>query len=203
MSSLQTPTALIVVDMQVSFVRGETASPLMPTVLPSVQVQLAAARAAGALVVFLQNDGLAGTVDEPETDGWQLALEREQGEVVIRKTHDNGFEGTDLDTVLQRYRTRVLSVCGVMSEMCVAATARDAMARGYEVVLAHDSHGTYDIPPFAEGETGVAAAEAARAAEWSLGDTIVIPPRATDVLFGGASDLPGLQRASGHPRRRG
>jgi hypothetical protein len=67
--------------------------------------------------------------------------------------------------------------------MCVAATARDALRLGYEVVLAHDSHGTYPVPPFAPGEPGVSADLAARAAEWSLGDTIHIPPLAAAVRF--------------------
>jgi hypothetical protein len=30
--------------------------------------------------------------------------------------------------------------------MCVAATARTALARGFRVVLPHDGHATYDIP---------------------------------------------------------
>jgi hypothetical protein len=33
-----------------------------------------------------------------------------------------------------------------MSEMCVQATARTALARGYRVVLPHDAHGTYNVP---------------------------------------------------------
>lgn len=50
-------------------------------------------------------------------------------------------------------------------------------------MLAHDSHGTYDVPPFAAAEPGVPAELAARAAEWSIGDTILIPARAGDVRF--------------------
>ncbi len=62
-----------------------------------------------------------------------------------------------------------------MSEMCVAATARSAIERGYEVVLAHDAHGCYQIPALAFGEPEVPAELAARAAEWSLGDDVLIP----------------------------
>ncbi len=49
------------------------------------------------------------------------------------------------------------------------------MERGYEVVLAHDAHGTYQIPALAIGEPEVPAELAARTAEWSLGDDVVIP----------------------------
>jgi len=70
-----------------------------------------------------------------------------------------------------------------MSEMCVAATARSAMERGYEVVLAHDAHGTYDVPALAIGEPEVPAELAARAAEWSLGDEVHIPLTSESVRF--------------------
>ncbi|TWE13324.1 cysteine hydrolase family protein [Rudaeicoccus suwonensis] len=176
-------TALIVVDMQVAFVQGEGASPQMPTVLPAVETQLRSARAAGALVVFLQNDGSRGADDEPHTPGWRLALEPSKGEVVIRKPEDSGFVGTDLSPLLARHQVNAVSVCGVMSEMCVAATVRDAEREGLTVVLAHDSHGTHPVPAYADGDIEVTAEQAARAAEWSLGDSIWIPPTGAEIAF--------------------
>ncbi|RNI25319.1 isochorismatase family protein [Flexivirga caeni] len=177
-------TALIVVDMQAGFVDGDCALPQMPTVVPAVRQQLESARTAGALVIFLQNDGSAGAIDEPETPGWELVLDLRADDVLVRKQHDSGFAGTDLAAILKRNRVETISICGVMSEMCVAAAARDAMERGFTVVLAHDSHGTYPVPAYADGERAVSAIDAARAAEWSLGDGIHIPPRAVDVQFG-------------------
>lgn len=79
-----------------------------------------------------------------------------------------------------------ISICGVMSEMCVAATARSALALGYLVVVAHDSHATYPVPPYRRGEPEVPAEHAARAAEWSLGDTVLIPPRPPACALGPA-----------------
>ena len=106
-----------------------------------------------------------------------------ESESVLRKTEDSGFAGTGLNELLQDQQIQVLSVCGVMSEMCVAATARGAMERGYDVVLAHDSHATFPVPPYLPGEPEVPAEHAARVAEWSLGDTVIITPLATDVRF--------------------
>lgn len=74
-------------------------------------------------------------------------------------------------------------MCGVMSEMCVAATVRAALAHGFRVVLAHDSHATYDVPAFAADESAVPADLAARAAEWSLGDEVEIVAGAAQVDF--------------------
>jgi len=175
--------AVVVIDMQRAFVEGSGAIPQIGTVLTAAQRQVKAARAAGALVVFLQNDGAAGEPDQPETAGWTLAFEPQVGDVVVRKKHDNGFVGTDLDSLLRDRDVKTISICGVMSEMCVAATARSAMERGYEVVLAHDAHGTYNVPALATGEPEVPAELAARAAEWSLGDDVLIPLTSEFVRF--------------------
>lgn len=138
--------------------------------------------------MFLQNDGPPGAIDEPGTPGWVLAVGPSTDDVVVRKQHDSGFAGTDLMGILSRHQVEAVSICGVMSKMCVAATARDALQQGLAVVLAHDSHGTYPVPAYADGEPEVTASQAARAAEWALGDDIHIPPCAVDVQFGRATE---------------
>lgn len=175
--------AVMVIDMQRALVEGPGAIPRIGTVLPAVQRQIEAARAAGALVVFLQNDGGEGEPDQPETAGWELAFEPQPGDVVVRKRHDDGFTRTDLDGLLRDHHVKTISICGVMSEMCVASTARSAMERGYEVVLAHDAHGTYEVPALAMGEAAVPPELAARTAEWSLGADILIPLTSESVRF--------------------
>lgn len=175
---------MIVVDMQRAFVEGDDAVPARQSLVPAVSEQLAHARQVGAVVVHLQNDGADGAEDEPHSWGWELMIEPLPTEIVIRKTADDGFVGTDLHALLQQHDVAVLSVCGVMSEMCVAATARAALDHGYGVVLAHDSHATYPVPPYTPGEPEIPAEQVARVAEWSLGDTVVITPRASDVRFG-------------------
>lgn len=83
--------AVMVIDMQRAFVEGPGAIPRIGTVLSAAQRQVEAARAAGALVVFLQNDGGEGEPDQPDTAGWVLAFEPQPADVVVRKRHDNGF----------------------------------------------------------------------------------------------------------------
>jgi streptothricin hydrolase len=131
------------------------------------------------------DDGPAGAVDEPGTPGWQLHLpvrDRPE-EVVIRKTGDDGFEGTDLAGMLGRRGVRRLAICGVMSEMCVSATARTALRLRLGVVIPHDAHATNDIPAAAGISDAVPAAVVSRVAEWALGDEVDIVPRAADVTF--------------------
>lgn len=174
--------ALIVVDVQKAFVSGPEAVPGHDRLLAMVGLLLEEARAAGAPVVFLQNDGAPGTVDEPFRPGWELYFPARAQESVVRKRHDDGFEDTALQAILSASGAHSLAICGVLSEMCVAATARRALDLGYSVVLPHDSHATYDVPP-GPGSQGVPAAMAARAAEWSLGDEIRICASARQVRF--------------------
>ncbi|MFE1776074.1 isochorismatase family protein [Streptomyces sp. NPDC059008] len=177
--------ALLLVDLQSAFVAGDEAVPDAARVLDRSRDLLARARAAGALVVHLQNDGAPGTVDEPHTPGWELQLPVEPGprEVVVRKTEDDGFEGTALGALLADAGVQALAVGGVLSEMCVAATARTALDRDFRVVLPHDAHATYDIPAAPGISDVVPAAMSSRAAEWALGDEVEIVARAADVPF--------------------
>lgn len=179
-----TAHALIVIDVQRAFVAGPDAVPDHRTLMGAVGRLLDRARAAGAPVIFLQNDGPEGAPDQPGADGWALALEVRPGEIVLRKTEDDGFDGTELEALLRARDVEAVALCGVLSEMCVAATARAAMQRGFQVLLPHDAHATYDVPPGPGGSSSVPATLAARAAEWSLGDEIVIPAAADQVVFG-------------------
>lgn len=174
--------ALIVVDVQSAFVQGVEAVPGHEALLSMISILLAEARGAGAPVIFLQNDGEPGAVDEPLQAGWELHFPPLPGESVLRKSGDDGFDDTDLEDILEASRVHDLAICGVLSEMCVAATARAALERGYGVLLPHDAHATYNVPA-GPGSEGVPAAMAARAAEWSLGDEVRICASARDVRF--------------------
>ena len=174
--------ALIIVDVQHAFVSGAEAVPASERLIASIGILIAKARAANAPLIFLQNDGEVGTVDEPYQAGWELFFAPQPHEFVVRKSEDNGFDGTSLQHILDKLKVQSFAICGVLSEMCVAATARAALARGYAVLLPHDAHATYDVPA-GPGSEAVPAAMAARAAEWSLGDEIVICASVDEVGF--------------------
>lgn len=164
--------ALIVVDMQSAFVSGENAVPDAPRLLDRTTQLLDRARDAGAIVVHLQNDGPPGADDEPATPGWELYLAVKPGarEHVIRKPRDDGFDATSLGQILVVGGVHSVAICGVMSEMCVQATARTALARGYRVVLPYDAHGTYNIPAVPGVSEQIPAHVVSRVAAWSLGN---------------------------------
>ena len=183
MTEPATAHALVVVDMQHAFVVGAHAVPDAPRLLSAVEQQLHSARAAGCLVVHLQNDGAPSAPDAPHSDGWRLVADVLPGEHVVRKSQDDGFLDTDLEAILRGASVDVLSICGVMSEMCVAATARGALQRQLGVVLARDAHATCDVPEQGPLAPPVAARLAARAAEWSLGDEPLVVDHSWQVAF--------------------
>ncbi|MFJ2703122.1 isochorismatase family protein [Streptomyces sp. NPDC087428] len=176
--------ALIVVDVQRAGVSGDRAVPGAAGLLERTADLLARARSGGALVVHLQNDGAPGSGDEPHTPGWALHLPVEAGPAeVVRKTRDDGFAGTSLGDLLTGAGVESLAVCGVMSEMCVQATARTALALGHRVVLPYDAHATQDIPAAPGIDAAVPAAVVSRVAAWAIsGDAEVTRP-AADVTF--------------------
>ena len=200
------PQALIVIDLQRAFTSGDDAVPDAADLLRQIHTLLRRARAAAALVIHLQNDGAGGTIDQPGTPGWELHLSPTDrtGETVIRKTTDDGFHdahtATDTDTdtginlsgVLTQHHIQSIALCGLLSEMCVSATARSALAHGLHVVIPHDAHATYDIPAIDHLSERIPAKTVSRVAEWALGDEVHIVPRAEDVRFSAA------QPTSGH-----
>lgn len=175
--------ALLLVDVQCAFMEGTDAVPGHLVLQASIARLLARARQAGVPVIFLQNDGAPDSPDAPHTAGWQLYFPAGRGEHVLFKTDDDGFVETGLQALLDELGVQCLALCGLLSEMCLAATARAALQRGFEVLLAHDAHATYDVPPGPGGSPGVPAALAARVAEWSLGDEVLILPGVDSVAF--------------------
>src|SRR4051812_25258036 len=160
-------TALLMIDAQQSLLEGETAIPDAAGVLSRLVNVLAAARSAGSLIIHLQNDGALGALDEPGTPGWHIhpKVAPAPGELVLRKTRDDGFDGTELASILARRRVNRIAVAGLLSEMCVSATVRGALARDLQVVLIHDAHATYNLDE-------IPASIVARVAEHALGDQV-------------------------------
>jgi nicotinamidase-related amidase len=77
----------------------------------------------------------------PRGDAWArivAALEPQPGELVVNKTTYGTFNSTGLDHALRSLGVTSLVVGGVVTNVCVETTARDAADRGYDVVLIDD-----------------------------------------------------------------
>lgn len=138
-------TALLVVDVQVNMFKGPWCVPGATELAARIEQRVEQARAAGDLVVWVQNDGPEGDVDEPFSEGWELLLEPRAGEWVIRKTTQNVFESNpDLAERLRAAGAERLELVGVQSELCLAASARGAKAAEFTVRVPAGLHGTFD-----------------------------------------------------------
>ncbi len=136
-------TALLVIDVQQGLCEGEHDAFESRQVIARINRVLEKARAAGALVVFIQHESTSGYL-EFETDAWQLAhdLHAEATDLRIRKTSPDSFHRTTLEQVLKAHDVTDLVICGMHTEFCVDTTTRRALALGYPVVLVEDAHTT-------------------------------------------------------------
>jgi nicotinamidase-related amidase len=174
-------TALVIIDMQRDFLEpggfGETlgndVSQLARAVQPVADV-LAAARAAGLLVIHTREGHLPDLSDAPPAKVergapslrigdpgpmGRILIRGEAGhdiipalypladEIVIDKPGKGAFYATELGDVLSRHGIENLLVCGVTTEVCVHTTVREGNDRGYRCVVLADGCASY-FPEF-------------------------------------------------------
>ena len=184
-------TALVVVDLQNDFAdpAGSLAVTGGQAVIAAVNDQLAAAIAAGALVVFTQDwhpdvtphfakDGGVWPV-HCVADTWGAALH--PGVTVPARAHrirkgsggEDGYSGftvrdpvsgatsaTELEGLLRDAGVERVVVVGLATDYCVKATALDAAALGFETVLLTGAIAAVDLAP-GEGDRAIEEMRAA------------------------------------------
>jgi nicotinamidase-related amidase len=136
--------ALLVVDVQENMVVGKYSVPGAPAFLALFEERIELARNSGDSVIWVQNDGPEGDIDEPFSDGWQLHFTPAPEELVVRKQTQDVFESNpDLATQLRDAGVETVELIGMQSEYCVQASARGAKAAGFNVLLNPQLHATF------------------------------------------------------------
>ncbi|SIO35825.1 Nicotinamidase-related amidase [Singulisphaera sp. GP187] len=142
--------ALIVIDIQNDyFPAGRWELSGMETAADNAARLLAAARAAGDLVVHVRHE--FPTADAPffapGSAGAQIhsKVRNLDGEHVVLKHFINSFRETDLKEVLDRNGIEDVVICGAMSHMCVDAATRAANDFGYHCIVVHDACASRDL----------------------------------------------------------
>lgn len=137
-------SALIIIDIQ-NFYFGEDG--LDGNIEASLKAQrlLRHFREKGLPVFHIQHaDKDVSTMTEEEKTRIQnhQNVEPIEGEPVIRKRTPGSFNGTDLQKKLREKNVDRLVLCGMMSNMCVDTTTREAFDLGYECTVIHDACAT-------------------------------------------------------------
>lgn len=68
-----------------------------------------------------------------------------EGEPIVYKHEPNSFLNTNLLELLHSWQVDRVVICGMMTHMCVDATARAASDLGFEVIVAADACATRDL----------------------------------------------------------
>lgn len=163
-------TALLVVDMEEAFVRGSMAVPGAEELAHRLAPLVAAAREAGALVVFvtqeLRHEDLGPlarhTAIRERGGGVQVVAElgAQPSDCFVVKRRFGAFLGTDLDLLLRSWGIERVVVCGVSAHVCCDTTVREAFQLGYETVYLADGVSMGDLPDLGWG--AIPAADAQR-----------------------------------------
>ena len=141
-------STLLLIDLQRNMLEPPEQVPCAVQLIDLVDALLERARAAGAPVVHVRNNGAEEELDFPGTPGWELYHAPLEGEAIVDKHGMDAFVDTDLEDLLPA-GTRIV-LAGLASDYCVRATALSALDRGYEVRLVRGAHGAYE----ADGKSG-------------------------------------------------
>jgi nicotinamidase/pyrazinamidase len=171
-------TALVVVDVQNDFVHPDGSLFVQggPEAIGAVNAEIAAARAAGSLVVYTQDWHPPDTPHFVERGGtwpphcvrdtWGAQLHDDldvpDEPVVVRKGTglEDGYSGftvhdlaagvdqpTELDRILREAGAARVVVVGVATDVCVKATALDAVRLGYETLVVPEATAAVELEP--------------------------------------------------------
>ena len=139
--------AIIVVDMQVGLLNGPPKHDLQG-VVDRINRLMTKVRDRSGAVILIQHCGRPGDEFEPQTPGWAFlpALQRDQTDVVVCKTLNDAFAGTDLQAILAKIAPDRVLVTGWATDFCVDATVRAAVSHNHDVVVVADGHTLSDRP---------------------------------------------------------
>jgi nicotinamidase-related amidase len=142
-------TALIVVDVQKAFDNLEAAGMHRnnPDAVEQISKLLEEFRFKGALVIHIRHAGTTPTsAFLPDGPGYpvQDAAREKPGELVIVKSVNSAFIGTNLEEILRRRKIQTLVIVGATTNHCVETTTRMAGNLGFDAKLVRNATWAFD-----------------------------------------------------------
>ncbi|MFE6054469.1 isochorismatase family protein [Kitasatospora sp. NPDC056446] len=160
---------LVLIDYQNTYVRGVMELEGWQQALDAAADLLARARAAGATVIHVVNDGGEGTPYDIRAEIGRIhpSVAPAEGERVVVKQAPDAFVGTDLGELVDAAGHRDLVLAGFMTHMCVAFTTAGAFLRGNRPTVVAAACATR---PLASAATELTAEQIHRSALATVGD---------------------------------
>lgn len=143
-------TALIVIDIQKDYFPGGR-NPLVEPLVAAKRAYslLQCFRESGERHVHIQHVSTKPTATFflPGDRGTDIhdAVAHFEGEPIVQKHSPNAFRETNLLELLRGWEVARVVICGMMTHMCVDATARAAADLGFQVMVAADACATRDL----------------------------------------------------------
>ena len=143
---------LIVIDMQKALMDDELYH--FEELLANVGKLIAAARARGVEVIYVQHDAGAGTGFSVGDEAFEIADEvaPRDGERTFDKTINSCFGNREFAAYLEAAKDGDLMIVGLQTNFCIDATVKSAFERGYRVIVPEGCNSTFDNP-YMSGET--------------------------------------------------
>ncbi|MCJ7434530.1 MAG: cysteine hydrolase [Anaerolineales bacterium] len=152
-------TALLIIDIQKDYFPGgkmELANPLEAA--QKAYMLLQCFREHGGYHVHIQHVSLKpdATFFIKGDSGTDIhdSVAHFESEPIVYKHYPNSFRETNLLEMLKGWGIERVIICGMMTHMCVDATARAAADFGFQVMIADDACTTRDLK---YGETNIPA----------------------------------------------
>lgn len=143
-------TALLIIDIQNEYFPGGKRELVRPLEAAQKAYNLLQCfREHGQPTVHIQHISSGASADAflPGTAGANIhdSVAHFEGEPLVIKHHPNSFRETNLMQLLKDWGIERVIVTGMMSHMCVDATARAAADLGFTVFVAEDACATRDL----------------------------------------------------------
>lgn len=137
-------STLIMVDYQNTYTRGVMELDGWEPALTAAGDLLTKARAAGAKVIHIVNDGGEGTPYDvrAEIGSIHSSVAPVEGESIVVKSAPNAFVGTSLAEEVDAAGNTNVIIAGFMTNMCVTFTTEGAFLRGNHATVVADACAT-------------------------------------------------------------
>ena len=185
----QSSTALLVIDMQRQFTEPDGTFPVagVDKIVDDMIAFVDLARSHGSRVFWVQQSARAqvglgratmryGRADAHQGSGIELdpRFQPTPEDIRLPKWRQSAFFMTDLDLCLRRLGIERVLICGITTNVCVTAAAKDASERDYETIVLGDLTASL---PISRGASQIMSAEEVQTAslafiQYSYGEVL-------------------------------